>query len=103
MKAIYKIVLLVLVLQLPLMAKVNNQDLVNVTPDRCFPGGTIDVFGWVKPNHPGDTIVILEFTKPVPGPAIRREVKTDPDGKYLLKFNETFETGTWKVSAHLLR
>ncbi len=102
MKTLYKSFLLVLavVILFPLLINGQNQDMVNVTPDRCFLGGTINVFGWVKPNHPGDTIVNLEFTKPVSGNKIQERVKTNPDGKYSFQFKETHEIGTWKVAAH---
>jgi hypothetical protein len=74
-------------------------DLVYVEPGRCFFGGTVKVFGWVKPNHPGSTSVSLEFVKPVSGKTLRRQVIAQPDGQYQFLFEDTDETGTWKVSA----
>ncbi len=76
-----------------------DQDLVNVEPQRCLLGGTVKVFGWVKPNHPGATYVNLDFFKPVSGKTISQKVRTDPNGKYNFLFKQTDETGMWRVEA----
>ncbi len=76
-----------------------DQDLVNVEPTRCFLGGTIKVFGWVKPNHPAATFVNLEFSKPVSGKISSEKVRTEPNGRYQFLFKDSDEPGIWKVTA----
>jgi|GEM_PF-2644234 len=76
-----------------------EEDRVNVSPDRCFLGGSIEIFGWVKPNHPGKTLITLEFTRPVSGDMIREQVQADSRGEYSFLFTGPDEPGTWKVTA----
>ncbi|MFW6128615.1 MAG: hypothetical protein ACOC6P_00010 [Candidatus Aminicenantaceae bacterium] len=68
-------------------------------PERCFLGGSVEIFGWVKPNHPGVTIINLEFTKPVSGDIIKEQVQTNSRGEYSFLFKNTDEAGIWKVKA----
>lgn len=93
------LIFMLLVPKLAIAQTAAQQDLVNVEPERCFTGGTIEVFGWVKPNHPGNTFVNLDFFKPVSGKKISEKVRTNAKGNYSFLFKQTDEQGLWKVTA----
>jgi hypothetical protein len=88
-----------LLLPVTSMGQTGGNDLINVEPKRCFCSGTVKVFGWVKPNHPGPTTVNLEFFKPLSAETLRRQVIAQSDGQYQFLFRDTDETGTWRVKA----
>lgn len=84
---------------LPYSVFSQNPDLLNLEPDRCYPGGAIRVFGWVKPEASGSAQVNLEFFPPRSEPTIRHVVTTSPNGEYEFLFNQTSQAGSWRVEA----
>ena len=84
---------------LPCWFSAQTTDLVNLEPDRCYLGGTIKVFGWVKPGASGSVQVNLEFFPPGSMTSIKHTVSTRPNGEYEFLFTETNQEGTWRVEA----
>jgi len=84
---------------MPLLLFPQNPDLINLEPERCYLGGIIKIFGWVKPDAAGSTQVNLEFFPPQSVRTIKHSVSTQPNGEYEFFFNETNQEGTWRVDA----
>lgn len=84
-------------LLLPHFTLSQNPDLINIEPERCYLGGTIKVFGWVKPGASGPVQVNLEFFPPQAGTSLKHMVSTRPNGEYEFLFTETNQEGRWRV------
>lgn len=91
--------LYILCLLLPHFLFSQNPDLINLEPDHCYLGGTIKIFGWVKPGASGSVQVNLEFFPPRSGASIKHSVATRPNGEYEFLFNQTNQEGTWRIEA----
>jgi hypothetical protein len=84
---------------LPHLILAQNPDLLNLEPNRCYLGGTIKIFGWVKPGASGSAQMNLEFFPPRSGATIKHSVATRPNGEYEFLFTGTNQEGAWRVEA----
>lgn len=69
-----------------------------IEPDKCYLGGEVRLFGFVKPDAKGSADIKVDFKKPVSGQTIIRQLKTDSNGEFELFFSETYEIGNWEVT-----